>query len=146
MISLTAQYALRAATFLAATDGSLTSRRLIARATLVPDSYLLKVLGALEQGGLVVSRRGPGGGYRLARAPGKISVLEVVELVEEIPRIARCPLGIRGHERLCPLHALLDAAAQTVEEAFSRTMISDLITTGKKRTTSCSFPGQSVAR
>ncbi len=141
MISRTAQYALRAATFLARTDGTFVTRKVIAESTCVPHEYLLKVLGEMETARLVESRRGPGGGYRLRVSAAEITVLEVVELVDEIPRITECPLGITDHERLCPLHALLDNAARLVEEAFSRTTIDDLIAK-RKRGTSCEFPKQ----
>jgi Rrf2 family protein len=48
----------------------------------VPKEYLSKALQALSQAGLVEGTLGPAGGYRLARAPDRISFLDVVEAVE----------------------------------------------------------------
>jgi Rrf2 family protein len=48
----------------------------------VPKEYLSKALQALSQAGLVDGTLGPTGGYRLARAPGRITFLDVVEAVE----------------------------------------------------------------
>jgi Rrf2 family protein len=48
----------------------------------VPKEYLSKALQALSQAGLVESTLGPSGGYRLARAPGRITFLDIVEAVE----------------------------------------------------------------
>jgi Rrf2 family protein len=48
----------------------------------VPKEYLSKALQALSQGGLVEGTLGPSGGYRLSRAPGQITFLDVVEAVE----------------------------------------------------------------
>jgi Rrf2 family protein len=48
----------------------------------VPKEYLSKALQALSQAGLVESTLGPSGGYRLARAPDRITFLDVVEAVE----------------------------------------------------------------
>jgi len=48
----------------------------------VPKAYLSKALQALSQAGLVTGTLGPAGGYRLARAPERISFLEIVEAVE----------------------------------------------------------------
>lgn len=48
----------------------------------VPKEYLSKALQALSQEGLVSSTLGPSGGYRLAKAPDKITFLDIVEAVE----------------------------------------------------------------
>ena len=48
----------------------------------IPESSLLKLAAALRRRGLVVSYRGPGGGYTLAREPEQITLLEVVEALE----------------------------------------------------------------
>jgi Rrf2 family iron-sulfur cluster assembly transcriptional regulator len=46
-------------------------------------SYLEQLFGALRERGLVASSRGPGGGYRLGREPGRISVADIVLAVDE---------------------------------------------------------------
>lgn len=46
-------------------------------------SYLEQLFAMLRRSGLVVSSRGPGGGYRLGREAGEISVGEVFRAVEE---------------------------------------------------------------
>ena len=48
----------------------------------VPREYLGKALQALAQAGIVTGTLGPKGGYRLARAAGEITFLDVVEAVE----------------------------------------------------------------
>lgn len=137
MISATATYALRAVVFLAKQESGYTSRVTIAEATRVPVEYLLKVLNGLESAGIVSSRRGPGGGYRLNQPAAKLTVLDVVTSVEIIPRIKECPLGITSHRKLCPLHQLLDNASALVEESFRKTSIADLLD-GLPKT--CVFP------
>ncbi len=137
MISLTAKYALRAVVFLAKQTDEFTSRVAIAEATMVPVDYLLKVLNGLEFAGIVGSRRGPGGGYRLNQPIAKLTVLDVVTSVDVIPRIKECPLGITSHRKLCPLHQLLDNASALVEDSFRKTTIADLLETTPK---GCDFP------
>ena len=46
-------------------------------------SYLEQLFGGLRAAGLVVSSRGPGGGYRLGRAAEDISVADIVLSVDE---------------------------------------------------------------
>lgn len=141
MISLTAQYALRAVVFLAKNENGYIKRSEIAEATLVPHDYLLKVLNGLDAAEIVASRRGPGGGYRLIRRSEDITTLEVVLSVDDIPRITQCPLGISDHEMLCPLHKLMDDASRSVEDTFRKVTISDL-TQPRKPAKSCNFPSK----
>lgn len=140
MLSLTAEYALRASVYLAKNHGRQVNRQEIAEATSVPVDYLLKVLGALDTAGIVDSKRGPGGGYWLVNPPGKTSTLEVVLAVDSIPRIHHCPLGITEHTQLCPLHQLLDDAAQKTEQAFRAVSLLDLAESTQKLP-ACVFPG-----
>jgi Rrf2 family protein len=144
MISSTAAYALRAATYLANQPDRYVSRAEISDATSVPHEYLLKVLNLLDAAEIVESRRGPGGGYRLRKPGDELSSLEVVSAVDTIPRIKECPLGIVDHEELCPLHRLLDDAARHFEEALAQAKISDLLP--KKSSQSCHFPKLSTSR
>ena len=53
-------------------------------------SYLEQLFGKLRRHGLVDSVRGPGGGYRLARAPETISVAEVIVAVDEPIDATQC--------------------------------------------------------
>jgi Rrf2 family transcriptional regulator, nitric oxide-sensitive transcriptional repressor len=129
LITQTVEYALRAAVWLADQQASRTTQQ-IAEATQVPPSYLSKVLQGLARAGIVQGQRGLGGGFTLARSPAKITILEVVEAVEPIGRIERCPLGIPSHVRLCPLHRKLDDALAHVARAFASTTLADLIAPG----------------
>lgn len=133
MISKTAEYALRAVVYLAAEskeengNGLLTLGQ-IAEGTQAPLGYLSKVLQQLTHAGIVISQRGLGGGFRLARPPQNITVYDVVQPVDPIGRITVCPLGLEAHaHKLCPLHAHLDSAAEKVEAAFRAAVIADLI-------------------
>lgn len=147
MISQTAEYALRAVVCLAGRpNGSLTNRQ-IARATRVPPDYLCKVLRALVRADLVRSQRGLHGGFVLARDPRSISVLDVVNAVDPLRRIRRCPLGLDGHgPRLCALHRHLDEATALVERAFAASRVSDLLAPRRRPRATCPGPGVSRPR
>src|SRR5262245_46906388 len=118
MFSQTAEYALRAVVYLAAQGGEPRTAQQIAEVTRVPAGYLSKVMQALSRAGLVHSQRGLGGGFTLAVPPADLTVLDVVQAVDPIRRIKSCPLGIKGHVNLCPLHRRLDQAIALVEKAL----------------------------
>lgn len=48
----------------------------------IPPRYLEQIFQRLRRGGLVVGKRGPGGGYLIARSPSEITLLEILEAVE----------------------------------------------------------------
>jgi Rrf2 family protein len=81
----------------------------IAKTRNLSPPLVAKVLTVLAQGGLVRGSRGPGGGYRLARPPAEISVLEVIELFEGHREVSACPFGPGwcGVRDPCPLHDTL---------------------------------------
>ncbi len=82
-ISTRAHYGLRMMTELAKHRGSgPLSLSAIARTEHLPLAYLEQLVAPLRRGGLVEGTRGLHGGYRLTRAPGAVTVLEVVELLE----------------------------------------------------------------
>ncbi len=124
---MTAEYALRAVACLGNQAGVSLSADVLAEQTKVPRRYLTRVLQDLAAAGLVRSRPGPGGGYELAKPCGKLTLLDVVNTVDPIQRIKKCPLGLKSHMALCPLHAELDKAYAATEAAFARVTIQDLL-------------------
>jgi len=142
MISQTTEYALRAVVYLAQHAHESWTTKQIAAATRVPAGYLSKVLQGLSRAGLIHSQRGRHGGFQLARDPEDLTVLEVVNAVEPIRRITRCPLNLASHGAdLCPLHKTLDRTLALVENAFTEAKVSDLL--GRPDTVEplCDFPG-----
>lgn len=89
-MSRKSDYALVALAELAARDGEKCSAAGIAQATDAPESLIRNVLKNLTRAGLLLSERGPFGGYALAREPDRISVLEVLEAVDGPISLARC--------------------------------------------------------
>ncbi len=53
-------------------------------------SYLEQLFSRLRRQGLVDSARGPGGGYRLARAANEIAVVDVINAIDENVNVTRC--------------------------------------------------------
>ena len=141
MISQTVEYALRAVAYLAMQSPEACTTRQIAKATKVPAAYLSKVLQQLRRARIVRSQRGQGGGISLAIKPLSLTILDVVNAVEPIPRIKSCPLRLAAHGvRLCPLHHRLDNAVATMEEAFGRTTLAEILAEPSESVPLCKFP------
>lgn len=141
MFSQTVEYALRAAVFLAHQSPALCTTDQIATATLVPKAYLAKVLQNLVRNGIVHSQRGIGGGMTLVKTPDKLTILEVVNAVEPIGRIQSCPLGLKSHGvHLCPLHRRLDQALASVEDAFAKSTLAEVLAEPTTSQPLCDIP------
>ncbi|CAM5660406.1 Rrf2 family transcriptional regulator OS=Streptomyces tendae OX=1932 GN=GUR47_10300 PE=4 SV=1 [Streptomyces tendae] len=82
-ISARADYAVRAVLELAVRQGDAPVRAEdLAAAQDIPHKFLEGILGDLRRGGVVESRRGGGGGYRLAREASAITVADVIRTVD----------------------------------------------------------------
>lgn len=134
MFSSTAEYALRAVVHLAAEPDKPCTTGEIAEATQVSPGYLSKVLQSLGRVGIVTAQRGPSGGFTLQRSAKDITILDVVNAVDPIERITKCPLNIPSHAvKLCKLHARLDEAIGMVESALGASTIAEMLESAPER-------------
>jgi Rrf2 family protein len=82
-LSAKSEYAIKAMLDLAVHDGDgLQPIQEIASRQGIPQRYLEQVLLQLKRGGMLVSKRGSAGGYRLSRSSDEITVGEVLRAVE----------------------------------------------------------------
>jgi Rrf2 family protein len=82
-VSAKADYAIRAAAELAATDPAVPLKaERISDAQDIPIKFLETILLELKHAGIVRSQRGPDGGYALARPPGEIGLADVIRAVD----------------------------------------------------------------
>jgi Rrf2 family protein len=137
MLPKTSEYALRAVVWLARDPCRPESAEQICRHTKIPRRYVHKVLQDLVRDNLIRSQPGPGGGYALAAQPEKITILDVVNAVAPLERIVTCPLGLRSHTSLCPLHRELDRAFAATEAALKRVTIAKLVQASKSTAPLC---------
>ncbi len=126
-------YAVRAMLSLAATTGEtrLTGRE-IAERTAVPRSFLPQVMADLSRAGLVTRRVGRIGGYRLARPPSEITLLEVIETIEGDTRRTACVLrnGPCGVDGRCVAHASFYAAQEALRSSLAGSTLASVIELG----------------
>ncbi len=127
MLQKTAEYALRAIVCLAQNPEAAQSADRVAEATRIPRRYLHRVLQQMIQAALVRSQPGPNGGYSLARPAAKIKLIHVINAIGPLERIRKCPLGLKNHTGLCALHRELDDAYASIEAAFSRVTVAQIV-------------------
>lgn len=127
-------YAIRAAVSLARVDdGTLTSSARIAAAMGIPPRFLPQVMGDLVRAGIAEGVVGRAGGYRLARPPERIDLLEVIEAAEGDARRRYCVLrGVEcGAQRTgCEVHGVFAAAQAAILSHLAGTTLRDVLDDG----------------
>ena len=126
-LSKTADYAVRAALALAEAggDGDYMTIAQVAEQMSLPRTFTPQVLGMLARANIAESKPGRGGGYRLARSPRKISMLEVVEAAEGSLVNERCTMrgGPCRWEDRCAVHDTWVQAAEALRRSLARTSL-----------------------
>lgn len=120
------QYAIHALVFMAAQkENRPIASHIAAQAQGIPERFLLKVLLPLVSAGLLRSVKGPNGGYRLAKTPKEITLLDIVEAVDgpiqsQVPFEGTNGLGDR-------LDEIIAQANDAVRKQFKKHRLADLV-------------------
>lgn len=90
-LSTRGRYAIRAASNLAVRHSAEpVPLKTIAKEEHIPLRYLEQLMNRMRRNGILESSRGPGGGYRLKRPPGDISLGEIISAIEGRVAVAGC--------------------------------------------------------
>ena len=140
-ISTRGRYALRAMVDLAQYGGSgpVSRQELAARQEISAD-YVAQLFRHLQSAGLVEGVKGPGGGYRLTRAPSLIRAGDVVRAAEGPVAVVHCILpcpdegpACRRVDR-CVTHRLWKQVSKAVMEVLDSVTLKDLADQAKTLT------------
>jgi Rrf2 family transcriptional regulator, iron-sulfur cluster assembly transcription factor len=137
-LSTRGRYAVMAMVELASRAGPCNTRSLaerpvtlaeIAEAQLLSLAYLEQLFARLRRAGLVASVRGPGGGYRLARAAVAITLAEITDAVDEPIRATRCEEGGPGcmAGKRCLAHDLWEELGEQIRLFLSHVTLADVV-------------------
>ncbi|MGA2036983.1 MAG: Rrf2 family transcriptional regulator [Acidimicrobiales bacterium] len=126
-LSKRGEYVVRSAIFLARSYESGRPKKLreVSTEMCVPRTFVSQILGDLVHSGLAVSSFGKAGGYRLARSPAEVSLLEVVEAAEGSLIASRCALGdgLSCWGAVCPLHETWGEVAILLRSVLAATSL-----------------------
>ena len=130
IITRATEYSIRAVLHMAEKyPAAVVSKQEICEAEDITPAFLTKILQPLIREGLVRSKRGVAGGFALAKNPSRLTLLDVMQAVDEPITLNVCLR--EGHtcerECTCPVHDLWAEARTRFEEIFSRCSIADLV-------------------
>ena len=122
-------YAVRAMVSVARHYGTgLRQARRISTEMHIPYKTLTLILARLVAEGLLIATHGPNGGYRLARHPGDISLLDIVEAAEGPATFDHCVLrdGPCDWEETCPVHDTWARAEDALVRELTSTSLAEM--------------------
>jgi Rrf2 family protein len=99
----------------------------------IPGRFLLKVLKPLVSARVLLSIKGPNGGYRLAKEPSKISVLDIIEAVDG-PIRGSVVLDDKGNgQLLSKLETICQQTAEQVRQHLDKVKVSEIAIAPRKK-------------
>jgi Rrf2 family protein len=139
MLSMKAKYGLRAMMYLAAQPEEFLQARAIAEAADVPLKFLEGILLDLRQGGLIETRRGAQGGYKLSRPPEKIPTGQIIRILDGMLAAIKCasqfkyePCEDCRSPETCQIKHLMTDVRKSAADILDSRSLADLIPTPKK--------------
>ena len=142
MLSRSAQYAIRALAYLVirkdASQWVLT--RQIAADLDMPSPTVAKILQTLAEAGILESQRGRNGGFRLARKPDRLPLIDIVQVFDKFGEGRPCVLGqkVCSDESACPLHHTWKHSLNSFRHRLQTTTLIDLT----QHPNALGFPGR----
>jgi len=129
-ITRQADYAIRAVLYVSKLGvNQRAATRQIAEAQKIPPSFLAKIISQLSIAGLLQTSRGARGGVMLAKTPGAITLLDVVEAIDGPVTLNECVSGDHACSfgDNCPLHPIWCAAQEELVQRLKGTNFSQLL-------------------
>lgn len=128
--SKSTRYALYAAMQMALSNEPVTVSQ-VAQRYAIPRGALAKVFQDLVRAGIAVGARGIGGGYRLTRAPGEVTVLDVIAVFDPPRPEGHCLLANPGEEDCadtpdCRIRQLFDEVDEIARCTFASVTLETL--------------------
>lgn len=134
-LQITTDYAIRCVLYLAMKDSSVNALE-ISEAMCIPHNYVQQILRRLRIAELVDSSQGRGGGYKLAKDPKDISMMDIMVLFEKTMRVNRCLeddhfCSWDGTLKGCPVNAYYKGLQKSIENYLIGTSIADILDNSK---------------
>jgi Rrf2 family protein len=144
MLTNKGKYGLKAMVHLAGMEpGALAQVQDIADSNSIPKKFLDQILSELRNAGLVFSKKGKGGGYALAQLPEKISVGQIVRILDGPLAPIQCasvtayrPCDDCDDINACTVRLMMVKARNAIAEVLDNHTLADMRALGVANATS----------
>lgn len=134
MLSNTCKYAIRGVIYLALNSNGDKKIGLkeVSKDLDIPSPFLGKILQILAKNKLLISTKGPNGGFALAKSPKEITLLNIIEIIDGLDVFNDCVIGLRScsasaeADLQCPIHHKFVPINKQIIELFNKETIHNL--------------------
>ena len=141
MLTAKGKYSLKALAHLAKLKPAELAQSVdIAETNQIPKKFLDAILGELRNAGFVYSRKGPSGGYRLAREPGRIKIGHVIRAIDGplapiacASRTAYQPCDDCKSVEACTVRLTMARVRDAMSEVLDRMSLADMVGSASRR-------------
>lgn len=127
MLSNKCKYAIIAALYLASQDSAtkMTHGTEIARLLKMPVAFTVKILQELAKKDLILSSKGPKGGFYINEQIKKLPIINIVNAIDGADAFHRCGIGLHkcSDDNPCPFHETFKAHREKFLSTLSSTTI-----------------------
>lgn len=123
MLSNTSKYAIRAMIYLALNNKgeAKIGIKQISKDLEIPTPFLGKILQTLAKHKLLLSTKGPHGGFGLGKSSYDINLMDIVEIIDGLDGFNMCVLGLKSctnNEQNCPVHRKYGSIREELKTLF----------------------------
>ena len=130
MFSKSCQYALQAILYITlhSNGKAPVGLRDIAGSQNIPIHFLSKILQNLVKQKVLVSTKGPTGGFTLNKSPHRLKLIKIVEIFDGLDIFDRCGIGLKtcSDKKPCPIHFEYKAVKDKTRELLNSKTLSEL--------------------
>jgi Rrf2 family transcriptional regulator, iron-sulfur cluster assembly transcription factor len=135
MLSNTCKYAIRALIYLGkfSEDGTRIGIKKISSDLTIPTPFLGKILQNLVKQKILVSTKGPNGGFGLGKNANEITLYEIVKIVDGEDFFKNCLIGLNPcathavNEKPCPVHMRFGPIREQLSQFYQETTIAGIL-------------------
>ncbi len=131
MLSKSCQYVVQAIIYIAVNQKEKKYVGLIdiSESQKIPKPYLSKLLQILVKGKILISVRGPRGGFCLTKSPDKINLSDIIKQIDGLDVFETCAIGFKvcSDKTPCPIHHEYKIVKDKMKKLFKETSLEDLI-------------------
>lgn len=129
-INLTTDYALRCIIFLSQQEGDVSSKE-VSDAIKISREFVQRIMQKLRGAGLVAHTMGAAGGYRLAKKPEDIRLMDIFDTMEDTMRVNRCVEDDEycsiGMPQTCNMHHFYEELQAKLNSYFNDNTIANIL-------------------
>lgn len=135
MLSNSCRYGIRAVIYLASQPrtAGMTGIKQISKDLDLPTPFLAKILQELAKQKILLSSKGPHGGFSLLKDARKVKLIDIVKAIDGDEFFTNCVMhsgpcgGKRNHKKYCSLHEDYQKIRENLIDLFGKKTIYDLV-------------------